>query len=122
MMPWWPIALSFFGALIVAVGLAFTVQGWPRYLTVSGTVLTAIGGLWFAIDQRSYQTGGESFAYLNPTFMGLSTPTGDVVTVFLKHQGWYPLYDLIIRVIDIEKFHEHVAQHPSGPLPLGQYV
>jgi hypothetical protein len=71
MIPWWPITLSFVGALIVAVGLAFTVQGWPRYLTVSGTVLTAIGGLWFAIDQRSYQTGGESFAYLEPT---LCTP------------------------------------------------
>jgi hypothetical protein len=113
--------LSFFGALIVALGLAFTVQGWPRYVTVSGSVLTALGGLGFAIHQVSYQTGGESFAYLQPTFIHPTTPKDYTVVTYLIHQGRYPLYDLSVRVIDIERFHEHVAQHPSGLLPPGQY-
>jgi hypothetical protein len=121
MIPWWPIALSFFGALIVAVGLAFTIQSWPRYMIFCGSVLTAIGGLWFAIHQVSYQTGGESFAYLEPTFMYPTTPKDYLVVTYLKHQGLYPLYDLIIRVTDIEKSHEHVVQNPSSLLNPSQY-
>src|SRR5882724_192299 len=121
MMPWWPIALSFFGALIVAVGLAVTVQCSPRYVIVSGSVLTPIGGLGVVIHQVSYQTGGESFAYLDPRFIHPTTPEDYTVVTSLGHQGRYPLYDLSIHVIDIEKFVEHVAQHPRGPLPPGPY-
>jgi hypothetical protein len=121
MIPWWPIALSFVGALIVAVGLAFTVQGWPRYVIVCGSVLTAIGGLWFTIYQVSYQTGGESFAYIEPAFVYPITPKDYIVTTYLMHKGQYPLYDLIVRVTDIEKLDEQVTQNPSGLLNPFQY-
>jgi hypothetical protein len=121
MMPWWPIVFSFVGALIVAVGMAFTVQGWPRYVIVSGSTLTALGGLWFAIEQVSYQTGGESFGYLRPYSIIPVRPEGDMVEAMLMHQGGHPLYELRVTVVDLEKLHEHNAQTPRGLWDPSQY-
>lgn len=54
-------------------------------------------------------TGGDSFAYITPTFLMGSSKSA---LLTLVHQGEYPLYDLNIRIVDLDKF-EKVKQRYS---------
>lgn len=55
-------------------------------------------------------TGGNSFAYIIPTFFN---PTHNSPMLTLVHQGEYPLYDLTVRIVDIAKFDKIVGQNNS---------
>ncbi len=46
-------------------------------------------------------TGGDSFCYMTLTLAGGELDTPDMVFV---HQGKYPLYDVSIRIVDLEKW------------------
>ena len=50
----------------------------------------------------SQMTGGDSFCYVNVA----ESYTG-VKNLVVNHQGNYPLYDLTIRVVDLDRFDEH---------------
>lgn len=50
-------------------------------------------------DIVGYATGGNSLCWLEPS--GLHSLTGEFV---IHHQGKYPLRDIIIRVVDLERF------------------
>lgn len=53
-------------------------------------------------------TGGDSFCYLMLASLGVSSPNGAILTIV--HQGNYPLYDVGIRMVDLEKLEkEHSA-------------
>lgn len=53
--------------------------------------------------------GGNSFCYvvLSQNYLGESN-------MMVNHQGDYPLYDLTIRVVDLDKFNEHSANPESA--------
>ncbi len=55
-------------------------------------------------------TGGNSFAYLQPSYL-----SGGVFpeSLMLIHQGEYPLYDISIRVVDLDEFESELAK-PKG--------
>ena len=50
----------------------------------------------------SQMTGGTSFCYVNvaENYLGIKN-------LVVSHQGEYPLYDLTLRVVDLDKFNEH---------------
>jgi hypothetical protein len=109
----WPILLVFVGALIAAIGNAFTKEGLPRYVILIGTTLVAIGGMWYAVNQVSYNIGGDSFIYLAPGFKSSAARSTGIVDIDLRHQGIYPVYDTYIRIVDLEKAHE-AGKEPHG--------
>lgn len=97
--------------------------GTPAVLIFIGAFISAAGAMWAAqrqaisekeLRQKSDEvaelnkqialsiTGGDSFAYLIPTRVA---PNAAVLT--LVHQGKYPLYDLHIRIVDLEKWAQH---------------
>jgi hypothetical protein len=55
-------------------------------------------------------TGGDSYCYLN------ALGAGDVQDLVLVHQGDYPLYDLQIRIVDLEKFDAIAKANPRVTL------
>ncbi len=117
----------------------------PAGLAFAGFVLVAFAGLWAASHQGALErelrakaeeiaelnksvaekseeivalnrtivssvTGGDSFCYLDFT----RTPAA-TTDLFLVHQGKYPLFDLTIRVVDVEKF-KSIASGPGVTL------
>jgi hypothetical protein len=104
----------------------------PYILIVIGVVLSTIGGFWLShISSREVKhelqtvkteltikndkiqelnnfilssiTGGDSFCYVE---IGSIAQTNDHGLLVLIHQGKYPLYDLNIRIVDLDKFDE----------------
>jgi hypothetical protein len=62
--------------------------------------------------------GGDSFVYLDPRFMSRHIPEDNLVSVGLFHKGKYPIYDVEIRVVDIQKLKQVFAEihkRNSGP-------
>jgi hypothetical protein len=116
-----PILLVFIGALIVAVGTAFTREGWPRYAILTGSVLAAMGVMWIGFNQAGYNTGGDSFIYLEPSFIGPGGRREGIVDISLRHRGLYPVYDTYIRIVDLEKFSEAVKVRNGLDLYRTQY-
>ena len=51
-------------------------------------------------------TGGDSYCYLN------AVGTADYRDLVLVHQGDFPLYDLQIRVVDLDKFYAIAEANP----------
>ncbi len=102
----------------------------PYILIVIGVVLSTIGGFWLShISTREVKhelqtvkteltikndkiqelnnfilssiTGGDSFCYLE---IGSIAQTNDHGLLVLVQQGKFPLYDLNIRIVDLDKF------------------
>ena len=55
-------------------------------------------------------SGSASFAYIIPTFFD---PTHNTPMLTLVHQGEYPLYDLTVRIFDMDTFERKVQQNNS---------
>src|SRR5262249_3657920 len=55
-------------------------------------------------------TGSASFAYIIPTFFD---PTHNTPMLTLVHQGEYPLYDLTVRILDMDTFEKRARQNNS---------
>ena len=55
-------------------------------------------------------SGSTSFAYIIPTFFD---PTHNTPMLTLVHQGEYPLYDLTVRILDMDTFERKVQQNNS---------
>lgn len=102
----------------------------PYILIVIGGILSAIGGIWLShISTREVKhelqtvktelttkndkiqelnnfilssiTGGDSFCYVD---IGSISQTNDHGFLVVVQQGKYPLYDLNIRIVDLDKF------------------
>ena len=111
----------------------------PAGLAFAGAVLVAVAGLWAASHQRALErelrakaeeiaelnkrvvekseeivalnrkivssvTGGDSFCYLDFT-----RTLAAITDLFLVHQGKHALFDLTVRVVDVEKFKSIVS-------------
>jgi hypothetical protein len=99
----WPILFVLVGALLAAVGNALTKEGLPRYMILIGSGLAAVGGMWFAVNQISYNIGGDSFVYLDPYFTGSGSHDLGIVEVRLRQAGVHPVYDIHIRIVDFDR-------------------
>jgi hypothetical protein len=105
--------ISFLGAVIIAIGWALSAKGLPRYVILVGTSIAAIGALFFTLDQNAYNTGGDSFVYLEPIFMAPLGPRDNILEIMLIHEGRYPVYDIEIRAVDLRKFHQILNDNPN---------
>jgi hypothetical protein len=85
--------------------------GLPAILICIGLILAAVGGLLAALQKTTSEnalqkknvgltTGGDSFAYLMPFFIG----SDNTFQLTIIHHGDYPLYDMSARIVDLEKF------------------
>lgn len=104
------------------------IAGAPAVLMLVGAIISAVGALWAAQQQATSErelrqksdeiaelnkqialsiTGGDSFAYLIPIRLGVSTSSLAII-----HRGEYPLYDLTLRVVDLEKWKARDRQKP----------
>lgn len=103
----------------------------PAVLVFIGSLIAAIGAIWAAGQQANSEqelrkkseeiadlnrliassiTGGDSFAYIVPTFF--KNPE-DLPALTIIHQGKYPLYDLTVRIVDLAKFEDMVTRDHS---------
>ncbi len=64
-------------------------------------------------------TGSASFAYIIPTFFD---STHDTPMLTLVHQGEYPLYDLTVRILDMDTFEKRARQNNSDSDKLREEV
>ncbi len=119
-----PSLLVFIGAIISALGAFWTAlkqTQTKRALRISlaviffGALISATGAMWSSMRQSQYEyelrsksdemlatvTGGDSFCYLYLGFP-VAVKTRDVVSAILLAQGKYPLYDISIRIVNIE--------------------
>ena len=105
--------------------------GGPAILIFIGVLISATGAIWASIEQSKSEsflreksdeianlnkeisksiTGGDSFAYLVPTVLaGSNYPE----SLMILHKGKYPLYDLGMRVVDLDDFEAELAK-PKG--------
>jgi len=110
----------------------------PYILIVFGGILSAIGGIWLShISTRDLKhelqtvktelttkndkvqelnsfilssiTGGDSFCYVE---IGSIAQTNDRGHLTVIHQGKYPLYDVHVRIVDLDKF-DKIKDHLS---------
>lgn len=109
--------------------------GGPAILIFIGVLISASGAIWASIEQTKSESnlraksdeiaelnkeisksiiGGDSFAYLTPTVLaGSNYPE----SLMILHQGNYPLYDLSLRVVDLDDFEAELAK-PKGTINL----
>jgi hypothetical protein len=92
----------------------------PHVVILLGAVLVALGSYWAALRQSAFEkelrqkndetitsvqetlkmvTGGNSFAYLDFHFHATNT-----VSPFVISDGKYPLYDVSVRVVDMDEW------------------
>jgi len=64
-------------------------------------------------------SGSASFAYIIPTFFD---PTHNTPMLTLVHQGEYPLYDLTVRILDMDTFEKRARQNNSDSDKLREEV
>jgi hypothetical protein len=133
MIPWrtrcvgGPAIVVFAGALTSAAGGLWAAvdadhSGGAAIVIFVGVFVTAGGALWGSIQQTQSErllrlrsdeiaelnrtiaasvTGGDSFCYLA---LSLGDEAANSPLLAVVHQGNYPLYDVQIRVVDLEKF------------------
>jgi len=102
--------------------------GGPAIVIFIGVMISACGAIWAAWEQSVSESvlrtkseeiaslnkkiadsiiGGDSFAYITPTFFkDKSSPP----YLTLVHQGEHPIYDLSIRVVDLDVFERQVKE------------
>ncbi|HLA38048.1 MAG TPA: hypothetical protein VJZ02_06255 [Candidatus Brocadiales bacterium] len=94
----------------------------PPVVIFIGAIIAATGAMWASSKQAQFErelraksdeiadlnrtivasvTGGDSFCYL---VFSLGDGTTNMPPLVLVHQGKYPLYDVGIRIVDLEKF------------------
>lgn len=118
-----PALITFFGAVISALGgfWASTKPKPARVIVIVGLVISALGAYWASKQQDSFNlnllnkseeiarlnqevansvSGGDSFCYLVVSTIDPVTNTGRLVVV---HQGEHSLYDVHVRIVDLEK-------------------
>ncbi len=104
----------------------------PASVIFIGVIISALGALWAARQQgKSAEAlrnksdeiaalnreiaqsiiGGDSFCYLSVS--PLKQPD-DQALLTLVHQGKYPLYDLGVRIVDVDKFQQVVSRDFSA--------
>ncbi len=100
--------------------------GGPAVLMFAGALISAFGAIWAANQQSNSEkilraksdeiaslnkqiansiTGGDSFAYITPTFMKDTSPY-----LTLVHEGEHSLYDLGVRIVDLDIFEKMIAE------------
>jgi len=128
-----PPVFVFFGVVITAIG---ELLGKPL-VTVSGLLMSALGALWASGEQteseRELQSKNDEIARLNRRIacsitggdswchVGFSLPEGhsNVAAMVLVHHGSYPLYDVGVRVVDLDKMDNLTeGKDPEDPLSL----
>ncbi len=103
-------------------------SSWPSFLVLIGAILAAIGMFWGACNQSKSEhelrnkadqiaqlttknaqlttknmdmiIGGDSFCYVTIANLDSNTNQGILMIV---HQGDYPLYDINVRMVDLQK-------------------
>lgn len=95
--------------------------GGPAILIFIGALVAATGALWASVEQTKSEkylkeknleiadlnkqismsiTGGDSFSYIG---LPLNGSQGDKLLPAIVQQGQYPLYDVNVRIVDLEK-------------------
>lgn len=110
----------------------------PALLGAVGAFLVAIGGLWAAYRQSTFNaalrqkneearlnqenagaiTGGDSFCWMVFQVVGLngelvnanSMPDNLILVPNFIHKGKYPLHDVSARIIDIDELKKNITQ------------
>lgn len=115
----WPAVIVFVGASISAAGALWIAlsekrRGLKAIAIFVGAFISAAGALWASGQQAQFErelrvksddiaasiTGGDSFCYL--WFVsGGGSPNEPIL--MLIHQGKYPLYDVQLDILDVEK-------------------
>ena len=101
---------------------------WPSVLLAIGAVFSICGALWAASEQARFEhelrikseeiaalnrtivatvTGGDTFPYL---LIGRPGTESQVADLMLLTEGKYPLYDVSVRIQDVDKFLESVMK------------
>jgi hypothetical protein len=103
--------VAFVGAII---SLAATLLGAPATVIVVGALIAAGGAFWASRERAWWEhllsakndeiaamvTGGDSFCYVS---LAIGDGTTDSPDVVIEHEGKYPLYDVSIQMVDLEK-------------------
>lgn len=105
--------------------------GGPATLIFIGALISATGAIWASIEQSKSEkalreksdeiaelnkeisksiTGGDSFVYISPSHL---TGSDFPESLMIVHQGKHPIYDLSIRVVDVDDFNAELAK-PEG--------
>lgn len=100
--------------------------GGPAVLIFVGVLISAAGALWASKQQAASErrigqkneeiaklskqiahsvTGGDSFCYLA---FSLPDKGGTKAILAVVHKGNFPLYDVSVRIVDLDKFDIHV--------------
>lgn len=90
-----------------------TILVWPKCFEFFVGIIIAVCTFWLAIQQISFErdltskiTGGDSYCYLQ---FNNYRDVDNLVDVFLRCDGEYPVFDLVVEVNDMEKIHEAVS-------------
>ena len=117
-----PAIVIFVGALINAIA-AFWIS-WKQdrsnskiaIAITAGTVISAFGVLWTSQQQAGFERelvdsiiGGDSFCYLT---VGNIDSVKNIGQFVLLHEGKHPLYDVHVRIHDLDKF-DQIKRKPS---------
>ena len=109
-----PAVIIFAGVVISAIGgfWAYRRQDSfklkPAIMILIGVVINAAGGLWAShqtaqLNQELVDSiiGGDSFCYLT---VGNIDSVKNIGQFVILHEGKNPLYDVHVRIVDLEKF------------------
>ena len=125
-----PAIVVCFGAMLSAIGavwLAMNQSNDDRILREKSEEIAALAKQNATLAQEnaavnkelvSLLTGGDSYCYLLPGF----NVAGDAARrghadIEVLHSGKYPLYDVRIRVVDLQKFRQIIGDSsPPGPI------
>ena len=106
----------------------------PIALILIGAVLSAVGAIWVQVQSDRQQqeiirlneqitnavTGGDSYPLVSPVFLASHGEQGDIRSLHLRHNGKYPVYDLVVLVTDVAKLRELAAR--GGPYDMKEYM
>jgi len=121
--------------------------GLPAIVVLVGALITAIGALWSSSERTEFEralrdrsdeiaalnrqiaasvTGGDSFCYVqvsSPDDAGVNT-----ATLMLLHQGEYPLYNVDVRIVNLQDFRQasnqerYMMQNLSETIRVGDLI
>ena len=115
-----PSVIIFAGVVISAIGGFWAYQRQdsfklkPAIMILIGVVINATGGLW--ASQQTAQlnqelmnsiSGGDSFCYLT---VGNIDSVKNIGQFVILHEGKHPLYDVHVRIVDLDKWDQHKGE------------